>query len=250
MNNNYFTKGGNMKKFLNFMLIACLMFSGMMVLSACKDDGAIKVANENQLVSALRDAKDGDVIKLTADIETDVQFVVNKKVTLNLNGKKIYNEDQGEAIWDDEDSWSLISVQEGGDLTINGNGTLKTKDGDSYAIDLRAEDAKLTIENGTFVGNVHAVYVRQGMVVINGGRFSIQQTYPIASKAYEFVLNCYDESYNDQTATISVTGGVFEKFNPNSCKAEGEATNFCAEGYACEQSTDNNGIIYSVTENA
>lgn len=90
-----------------------------------------------------------------------------------------------------------------------------------------------TIESGTFVGNVHAVYVREGTLEVNGGTFSVQQTYSDA-QPYEFVLNCYDESYKDGSAKITVYGGSFKGFNPRDCEAEGVGTNFCAPGYVVD----------------
>ena len=59
------------------------------------------------------------------------------------------------------------------------------------------------------------------------GIFCSAEIYP---KAYEFVLNCYDD-YKEGTAKITVTGGTFENFNPADCAAEGEDTNFVANGY-------------------
>lgn len=109
--------------------------------------------------------------------------------------------------------WSLLSVRAGGDLTITGNGTLKAKENDCYAVDVQ-DGATLTIENGTFVGNIHAVYVYQGELTVKGGAYSIQQKYPDTAKADEFVLNCYDKHRTEGTAKITVTGGTFVKFNP------------------------------------
>lgn len=60
----------------------------------------------------------------------------------------------------------------------------------------------------------------------------MQQKYPDADKADEFVLNCYDANRENGTAKIIVTGGTFIGFNPGDCKAEGNGTNFVAPGYA------------------
>lgn len=60
----------------------------------------------------------------------------------------------------------------------------------------------------------------------------MQQKYPDADKADEFVLNCYDANRRNGTAKIIVTGGTFIGFNPGDCKAEGDGTNFVAPGYA------------------
>lgn len=193
------------------------------------------------MVEAINSASDGDTITLNGDIDVQQTLVVTKKLTLDLAGYKLYNTND---LWEksDADNWSLISVRGTGNLTITGNGTLPAKENDCYAVDVQDKGASVTIENGTFVGNIHAVYVHDGTAFIKGGSYSIQQKYPDAAKANEFVLNCYDASRQDYEAKIYVSGGSFEKFNPADCKAEGEGTNFCEEGYTTTQ----NGDTYAV----
>lgn len=177
----------------------------------------------------------GGEVKLLKDVDISETVIVTKAVKLDLNGKTISNTND---LWEKRAAdWSLLSVRAGGDLTITGNGTLKAKENDCYAVDVQ-DEAKLTIENGTFVGNIHAVYVYQGELTVKGGAYSIQQKYPDAAKADEFVLNCYDEHRTEGTAKITVTGGIFEKFNPANCKAEGAGTNFVAAGYAAKKLED------------
>lgn len=177
----------------------------------------------------------GGEVKLLKDVDISETVIVTKAVKLDLNGKTIRNTND---LWEKRaDDWSLLSVRAGGDLTITGNGTLKAKENDCYAVDVQ-DGATLTIENGTFVGNIHAVYVYQGELTVKGGAYSIQQKYPDAAKADEFVLNCYDEHRTEGTAKITVTGGIFEKFNPANCKAEGAGTNFVAAGYAAKKLED------------
>ena len=174
----------------------------------------------------------GGEVKLLKDVDISETVIVTKAVKLDLNGKTISNTND---LWEKRAAdWSLLSVRAGGDLTITGNGTLKAKENDCYAVDVQ-DEAKLTIENGTFVGNVHAVYVYQGELTVKGGAYSIQQKYPDTAKADEFVLNCYDENRKNDTAQITVTGGTFVKFNPADCKAEGAGTNFVAAGYAAKE---------------
>ena len=177
----------------------------------------------------------GGEVKLLKDVDISETVIVAKAVKLDLNGKTIGNTND---LWEKRAAdWSLLSVRAGGDLTITGNGTLKAKENDCYAVDVQ-DGATLTIENGTFVGNIHAVYVYQGELTVKGGAYSIQQKYPDAAKADEFVLNCYDEHRTEGTAKITVTGGIFEKFNPANCAAEGAGTNFVAAGYAAKKLED------------
>ena len=177
----------------------------------------------------------GGEVKLLKDVDISETVIVTKAVKLDLNGKTISNTND---LWEKRAAdWSLLSVRAGGDLTITGNGTLKAKENDCYAVDVQ-DGATLTIENGTFVGNIHAVYVYQGELTVKGGAYSIQQKYPDAAKADEFVLNCYDKHRTEGTAKITVTGGTFVKFNPANCAAEGAGTNFVAPGYAAKKLED------------
>ena len=83
--------------------------------------------------------------------------IVTGTVTLDMNGRTIRNTSD---IWDQYDGkWSLISVRDNGDLTITGNGILSTLVNDIYAVDVYDDTSGCTIESGTFIGNIHAVYV-------------------------------------------------------------------------------------------
>lgn len=191
------------------------------VLPGVKDAAALKsVFNE------------GGVVALANDLVLDRTLSVpaGKEVVIDLNGKTISNTAD---LWDVPDAfarnWSLLSVK-GGTLTIKGAGTLQAKENDCYAVDVQ-DGGTVVIEDGTYVGNIHAVYVQKGTAEIKGGKYSIQQTYPEAAKAYGFVLNCFDENRKNGTAKILVSGGEFVKFNPADCVAEGAGTNFVIAGY-------------------
>lgn len=172
-------------------------------------------------------ATGGEAI-LTEDLVLDktVSVETGKEVVLDLNGKTISNTTD---IWNTAaNDWSLLSVR-GGSLTIKGAGTLQAKENDCFAVDVM-DGGKVVIEDGTYVGNVHAVYVFEGSVEIKGGKYSIQQPSELPSP-YGYVLNCYDANCKNGTAKIMVSGGEFEKFNPADCAAEGAHTNFLADGY-------------------
>ncbi len=204
-------------------------------------DGYVSVKNGNvwTVLPAVKDAaalkavfNEGGVVALANDLALDRTLSVpaGKEVVIDLNGKTISNTAD---LWDVPDAntgnWSLLSVK-GGTLTIKGAGTLKAKENDCYAVDVQ-DGGTVVIEDGTYVGNIHAVYVLKGTAEIRGGKYSIQQTYPDAAKAYGFVLNCYDENRENGTAKILVSGGEFVKFNPADCAAEGAGTNFVSPGY-------------------
>ena len=191
------------------------------------------------LTEAVVTAVSGDTVTLLQNTVIDDTVVVSgKTITLDMNGKTLSNTTD---LWDDASrAWSLISVRENGDLTITGNGKFQTKENDCYALDTRAETAKLTIEDGTFVGNISAVYVRSGEVNIKGGTYSIQQLNANGVQdGYGVMINCYDADYKAGTAKVTITGGTFTKFNPADNKAEGDGTSFCPEGYGVSKNGDN-----------
>ena len=207
------------------------------------------ITTQDTLEAAIEDAPKGGTVRLDGDIDITEPIVITKELTLDLNGNTIAP-DANTTIWQDDDNthrWSLIRVAAGGNLTVTGEGTLRAAENDSYAIDLYDETSKCTIENGTFVGNVHAVYVFAGELTVNGGTFSVQQKY---STEYpdEYVLNCFDASYESGTASITVSGGTFVGFNPSNCRAEGAGTDFCAPGYIVEKDSTGGEISYTVTK--
>ena len=162
----------------------------------------------------------------SVDAEKTLVLSGGQSETLNLGDLSISNKND---IWSDSD-WSLLSVRENSSLTIT-SGAYIAKANDCYAIDVQG-GGHLVIEGGHYNGNIHAVYVTEGVAEIKGGTFEVQQKYPDADKADEFVLNCYDANRKNGTAKIIVTGGTFIGFNPGDCKAEGDGTNFVAPGYA------------------
>ena len=200
-------------------------------------------------VAAISDAmkKAGSVINVNESVAPEKTLIAEKKdITLNMNGKTIANTSN---IWDvAPNNWSLVSAQNGSSLTIDGNGTFKAKENDCYAVDVQ-DGSSVVIKNGTFVGNIHAVYVLEGTAIIEGGTYSIQQKYPDdPSKPYEFVLNCYDANRANGTAKIIVKGGTFINFNPADCWAEGAHTNFLAEGYKVKSEVKGSDTYYTVVK--
>ena len=189
----------------------------------------------------------GGDVKLESAIDfTQVVTVDNNKtLTVDLNKQNVAN---AADLWDKApNQWSLFSVRRGSTLTLKGDGEVIAKANDCYAVDVQ-DGGHLVIEDGHYNGNIHAVYVEEGTAEIKGGTFEVQQKFPDADKADEFVLNCLDENRKNGTAKIIVTGGTFIGFNPGDCKAEGNGTNFVAPGYAsvCESKTADGREIWKV----
>ena len=208
-------------------------------------DARVKAGSETAIREAMKKA--GSVITVTDEIKPSETLVADKKdITLNMNGKTIVNDTD---LWEKGSAynWSLVSAQNGSSLTIEGNGTFKAKVNDCYAVDVQ-DGSNVVIKNGTFVGNIHAVYVQKGTAIIEGGTYSVQQKYPDAAKADGFVLNCYDANRANGTAKIIVKGGTFINFNPADCWAEGAHTNFVADDYKVTSEKKGNDIYYTVVK--
>lgn len=201
-----------------------------------EDPGAtINGKGYETLTAAIEAAVDGDTVVMAKDYDQPIS-VVDKTITLNMAGHKIANTTP---IWNvDTNVWSLISVGADGDLTITGAGTVDVLQDDAYGIDVR-DGGMLTVEDTTVSGNVSAVYVLEGTALIEGGNYSLKQVNPDE----RFTLNCLDSAYKDGTATIEVSGGTFNKFDPANNLAESAGTNFCAAGYTTEQKGDKYTVV-------
>ena len=170
-------------------------------------------------------AKNGGTLTLSADVVVPETIIIEKDLTLNLNGKTIKNElgTKASAVGTD-----VIIVNEGATLTIEGDGTIEAVSGnDGYAI---IADGRVIINGGKIKSGIDqnnepnaVVYARNnGEVYVNGGVFPNEHN-------SKFVLNKKDA--HRATTTIEVRGGKFYNFNPQNNAAEGDNTNFVAEGY-------------------
>ena len=141
-------------------------------------------------------------------------------------------------LWDEAtEKYSIFEVA-GGALTLKGDGTVKAKENDCYAL-LVSDGGHLIIEDGTYVGNIDALHVYEGLAEIKGGSYSIQQLCPLTGHGpYDFVLNCKNENYAAGKANIIVTGGSFQGFDPANAKSD-DAASYLAPGYI---SVETNGV--------
>lgn len=222
---------------LCFAFVACFMFGG------CDMAGSVFAGKDMTLAEALSTVSDGGTIVLDSNITLDSQIVINKKVTIDLGGFAINNT---EDIWNDTEgvkTWSLISVQQGGNLTIK-NGSLLPKENDCYAIDVR-DGAEVTIVDGNYVGNVTVVYVHTGSALINGGNFKLLQLDNNHNDT-RHLLNCLDANYQNQTANITVKGGTYENYDPSNNQSLEQ--DFVAEGYTVTDSESNGKTYYTVNQ--
>lgn len=184
------------------------------------------------LADAIRLAAKGKTITLLADVEQNTQLTINKSITLDLNGKTIKNTVD---IWSD-DANAILSITNGAKVTITGNGTIDAKENDCYTINVVKGD--LTIENGTFYGNVSVVQVEEGTLSVKGGTFDLHQKWEGSSK---YLFNCIDDAYVDGSANVAISGGTFVGFDPNVSpekKVDGKAPSFAAPGAGITKNED------------
>ena len=179
----------------------------------------------------------GGSATLSEDLVVNEPILVatGAEVTLDLNGKTVTNT---EDLWDEAtEKYSIFEVA-GGALTLKGEGTVKAKENDCYAL-LVSDGGHLIIEDGTYVGNLDALHVYEGLAEIKGGSYSIQQLCTLTGHGpYDFVLNCKNENYAAGKANIIVTGGSFQGFDPANAKSD-DAASYLAPGYI---SVETNGV--------
>ena len=178
------------------------------------------------LAEAVAAASEGDVITVIEDHEITAPVVIEKNVTIDLNGKTLTG----------VDVYPVIRVQGGASVTVK-NGTIVNAT--DYVFVLGAADkstaGNLTIESGSYTGLTTVASVTKGTLTISGGRFET------AAGEYgsTYLLNCYDANYANGTAKIVVTGGEFVGFNPEDNKAESGGADFTADGYVAGKIGDN-----------
>lgn len=194
------------------------------VIVADKASGESKIKAYSTLAEAVAAAQDGQTVRLLADVEQNTQLTINKSITLDLNGKTIKNTVD---IWGDTAN-AILSITNGAKVTITGNGTIDAKENDCYTINVVKGD--LTIENGTFYGNVSVVQVEEGSLSVKGGTFDLHQKWEGSSK---YLFNCIDSEFTSGNAKVAISGGTFVGFDPNVSpeqKVDGKTPSFAAPG--------------------
>ena len=195
-------------------------------------------------LAGLKDAiKNGGNVAVDADVEVSSvdtvaqRTIISKPTTLQLNKKITSPYEMG------NNNTNFTALLVAADTTINAgeDGGIDTQGG-AYGINVLS-GANLVINGGTYYGGGTAVQVQKGTVTINGGHFAVEP-FSDARYGYNFLLNCIDDNYKNDTAKIIVKGGTFVNFNPANCKAEGEGTNFVADGYGVVTTPQVNGDVW------
>ncbi len=170
----------------------------------------------HSISAAAAAAEDGDELIVLADHSVyRVPETISKNITVNLNGHTVYG-------WTDE----LINM-----FDITGNVTFTNGSADARRMadasvftvgEVAGEAGKLTIKDGTYVAEGNIVTVEKGELYIEDGCYEVT---PIDGM---YMLDCNNANYQNDTADIVLSGGIYKDFNPANCDAEGEGTNFCA----------------------
>lgn len=181
------------------------------------------------------------VVKLLQDVnDVNAYWTIKDKVILDLNGHNITASGQN----------GVFEVTASGDLTIKGDGVITAVENNKSAMVVWATstNAKISLEGGTYKQQISStsdpqfdmIYALRGSVYIKGG------TYESATPAW--TLNCKDEYYMSGEASIEVSGGTFKGFDPSNNKAEGDDTNFMAEGYYTMKAGSDSDTTYTAVK--
>lgn len=182
-------------------------------------------------------------VKLTDDVETGrfgPGITASNNVKLNLN-----THDLTVTGLTTSTAYGAIQARGTQEITIYGKGTIDG--GQGIVIQANGADCVINLTGSTTVyqtdrPNGELVYCYSGTINIKNGTFK--------NNGSTYLLNCYDANYRNGTAKIIVSGGKFYDFNPADNSAEGEHTNFLAEGYHVEESTDGESTVYTVKKDS
>lgn len=206
------------------------------------DENAVyPVTSASKMKEAL---SNGGIVSVNTEIKTDNigdtvadRVIISQPTTLNLDAKIVSPDNMGE----NNTNFCALIVDANTTINASENGGIDTGTNGGYGINVR-NGANLTINGGTYYGGGTAVQVQKGTLTINGGHFAVE---PFGDPyGYNFLLNCVDSAYKNGTAKIIVKGGTFVNFDPSNNTAEGEGTNFVADGYKVVSETKDNGDIW------
>ena len=180
-------------------------------------------------------------------VRTLIPYIsISSSVNLDMNDKTI-GVKEGQSFGK---ATPVIFAVLSGKLTIFGNGTFncEAQNEQVYGININGKDASVEILNGNFYGALTAVQVQKGSLVIRDGYFDLAPTCKSVVPQYsKYVVNIIDAAFKNGTASISIYGGSFIKFDP-SANPEGENTTYVANGYKVTKNTVNQEDIYTVVK--
>lgn len=199
-------------------------------------------AAEWDLRKAIDNAANSGTVTIEENVEITSPIIIDKQLTISLNGKEITA-----GVWDEDGETNsyVFWVKNGGTLTINGTGIIKSSDA-YYSMAVWADGGTVNINGGEYYNGgdgCDLIYAKHnGIVNISAGTFKATLntgTEPGTGNEYS-ALNLH----GTYPGKIIVTGGSFYKFNPAYNVSENPKQNFVAAGY----SSVANGDWYEVKE--
>ena len=181
---------------------------------------AINGIKYTTLEKAIEAAKNGDIIELLSNVKISDRILVTKKITIDLNNKKLYI-----------GSGTVFTVDAQGDLTLT-NGTIDGFNQSNGTI-LNA-GGKLTLNDGVSVNtelqvrNISVLH-RGGTLVVNGGTYLNKVVINDTAEIHAGTFTGEITVTNDEDLTIY--GGTFAQ----------NVSTWCAEGLHSVD-TDNDGM--------
>ena len=192
-------------------------------------EGAVAVATEvshgyerlvgyGTLEEAVAAAAAGKTVKLLKNTTVDATVVIDKNLTLDLNGCTVSANGIENA--------PVIRVL--ADVTVKGGMVDGSTGTNCYAfiVGNSATAGTLTIEDGSYIGITSVISITNGVANIKGGEFSAEHDNEGTNYGSWYLLNCNDAAYKAGNAKFNITGGKFHGFNPANNTAEGANTNF------------------------
>lgn len=191
---------------------------------------AIGETKYTSLAEAIAAAKNGDTVKLLADVNTpETSYTISKSLTIDLNGQTITADGYNSVFAiEGEGNHVVIDATNGGKVIAVENSGSAGKY--AMAVWLAGENSTLTINGGEFSQEIthtddkqmDMIYTSKGVITINGGTFH--------SGTPKWTLNIKDGAYKDGSANIIVNGGTFVGYDPRNAENEGKGTSLVAEG--------------------
>ena len=234
-------------------------------------------AEDAASIDARLNKRETVVVAQSFELNCDTKVSAYKSATLKLEGGVITTDNfPGKNITD------AVSVARSAVLNIDGNGTINgpVKSGKSTSALAVRSGAKLNIygnlviDGGSSSAGNNAIKLVQGTANIYGGYFhsgndadgkaseviylecgaytTYKSTLNIYGGVFEcdgdasHLINCYDAAYRVGNAKVNIYGGTFVGFNPADNTAEGEHTNFVADGYKSVETTYNGKQAWTV----
>ena len=179
------------------------------------------------LQEAIAAAKDGDTVKLLADVNTpDTSYYIDKRLTIDLNGKTVTGSGY-DGVFSITGAGAEVCIKNGAVVAVEKKG-----DAGKYTMAVWAHAAGCTVTlealtvsqqiNHTDDKQMDMIYASAGTIIINSGSFT--------SGTPKWTLNINDSAYKDGSANIIVNGGTFVGYDPRNAENEGKGTSLVAEG--------------------